>query len=412
MTDIQGMHDAQKILADLRDHLARHDKTLAFLFGAGTSCAVKVPSSENVTDEQHRPLIPSVSELTDICKQEGGELGEKYMQAWELIEAHCKNMRQPSNVESILSRLRMMLGAISGTDTLFGLQKQEIEALEGTVRKTIARVVNPDLNQIPNDYPHRKFARWLLKTSRQNPVEIFTVNYDVLIEYALEAERIPIFDGFVGSYKPFFHPDSMRRKETAPGTNWVRLWKMHGSVTWRRMERDGRVRVVRGEPDMDGEMIYPSFEKYDKSRQLPYSAFTDRLTRFLEQDDALLIAAGFSFGDEHINNLIFGTLENRPRTHLYALLFEELPEENHLIGRASQYSNMIVCGPRTGVIGGRRSAWAPNEGTTFMNAAFALQAEKPAGSGVDTGGDKGKCGEMKIGDFGSFCDFLESMTTG
>lgn len=33
-------HDAHKTIADLRDHLARHDKPIAFLFGAGTSCAV------------------------------------------------------------------------------------------------------------------------------------------------------------------------------------------------------------------------------------------------------------------------------------------------------------------------------------------------------------------------------------
>jgi transposase InsO family protein len=44
------------------------------------------------------------------------------------------------------------------------------------------------------------------------------------------------------------------------------------------------------------------------SRQQPYASFIDRLTRFLEQDDALLIVAGSSFGDEHINNLIFGAL--------------------------------------------------------------------------------------------------------
>jgi hypothetical protein len=57
---------------------------------------------------------------------------------------------------------------------------------------------------------------------------------------------------------------------------------MHGSVTWRRFEQDGRARVVRGEPNLEGEMIYPSYQKYDESRQQPYSAFTDRLSRFPE----------------------------------------------------------------------------------------------------------------------------------
>ncbi len=404
MTESQTTHDAQKVLADFRDHLARHDKPIAFFFGAGTSCAVRVPDPEDAT--KTRALIPAVAALTVTCKDVATQIGKKYKTAWELIESQCTDSGQDANVENILSRLRMMTSAIGNTDTLSGLNKKEIETLEESVRKTIAHVVTPSLANIPADHAHRKFARWLLRISRQSPVEIFTVNYDVLVEHALEAERIPLFDGFVGSYKPFFYADSVRRKETAPGANWARLWKMHGSVTWQRIEQEGRVRVVRGEPDTAGEMIYPSFEKYDESRQLPYSAFTDRLTRFLEQDDALLIVAGFSFGDEHVNNLIFGALENRPRTHVYALQFEELPEDNHLIKRSYQRSNMIVCGPDTGIIGGQRAAWAPVESPTFMKAAFELNSVIPASGN----GDEAKTGRMKIGDFASFCDFLESMT--
>jgi hypothetical protein len=298
-----------------------------------------------------------------------------------------------------------MISAAGNADTLAGLKRGEIQALEEAVRKSIAKAVTPDLRLVTN-FPHRKFARWLAKTSRKNPVEVFTVNYDVLIEHALEIERIPAFDGFVGSYKPFFHPDSLRRVESAPGSNWTRLWKMHGSVTWRRIEEDGRTRVIRGSPDPNGEMIYPSFQKYDESRQQPYSAFTDRLSRFLEQDDALLVVAGFSFGDEHINNLIFGALENRPRTHVYALQFGELAPESDLMKRAAQRPNMIVISAKTGTIGGRQSIWAPVECPAFMDPVFELKEEAPAGE------EPVKSGRMKIGDFACFCDFLESMTTG
>lgn len=405
MSGEEQSHDAQKTLADLRDHLARHDKPIAFFFGAGTSCSVTVPAGGG---GKAQPLIPAVPGLTAACKKDGADLGDKYVKAWASIEAHCKEAKQDSHVENILSRLRMMLNAIGKDDTLSGLKTDEIKRLEECVRKTIARLVTPDLKGLPADFPHRKFARWLAKTSRKACVEIFTVNYDVLIEHALESERVPVFDGFVGSYQPFFHPDSLRRAETAPGANWTRLWKMHGSVTWRRIEQEGRVRVVRGEPDPAGEMILPSFQKYDESRQQPYAAFTDRLTRFLEQDDALLIVAGFSFGDEHINNLIFGALESRPRTHVYALQFEELPEDSVLIKRAYQRSNLIVVGPQTGVIGGRRAKWTPTETPSFMDGVFELKAEAAAG-GADAA--KPTSGLMKIGDFACFCRFLESMAS-
>lgn len=391
-------HDAQKILADFRDHLARHDKPIAFLFGAGTSCAIRI-SAGSTTE----PLIPAVVGLTALAKNDACALGEKYAAAWEIVEQGCRDNNQAPNIENILSRLRMMMSAIGKTDTLAGLERGGIQSLEETVRKSIAKAVTPDLSLVVN-FPHRKFARWLAKTSRKNPVEVFTLNYDVLIEHALEIERIPAFDGFVGSYEPFFHPDSLRRIEAAPGSNWTRLWKMHGSVTWRRTEADGRSRVVRGSPDARGEMIYPSSQKYDESRQQPYSAFTDRLTRFLEQDDALLVVAGFSFGDEHINNLIFAALESRPRTHVYALQFDELSSETDLMQRAAQRPNMIVISPKTGTIGGRQLMWSPVECPTFMNAVFELQEDAPAG------GEPAKSGNVKIGDFACFCDFLESMT--
>ena len=93
-----------------------------------------------------------------MCREEANGLGEKYKKAWELIEAHCKEIEQDPNVENILSRLRIMLNAVGNTDTLSGLKKDEIETLEESVRKTIARIVTPDLSNIPNEHPHRKFA--------------------------------------------------------------------------------------------------------------------------------------------------------------------------------------------------------------------------------------------------------------
>ncbi len=37
----------------------------------------------------------------------------------------------------------------------------------------------------------------------KSPIELFTTNYDLLLEEALEDEEIPYFDGFVGSKKSF-----------------------------------------------------------------------------------------------------------------------------------------------------------------------------------------------------------------
>jgi hypothetical protein len=404
MAETTRLNDPQKILSELRDHLARHDKPIAFFFGAGTSCAVQVASADG---GKGRPLIPAVAGLTEMCRESACGLGSQFSAAWASIVAQCETNECSANVESILSRVRMMIGAIGESDKLLGLNKVEIVALEECIRQTIAKVVTPDLDSLGDTIAHRKFARWLVRTSRQTPVEIFTLNYDVLFENALEAERIPVFDGFVGSFRPFFHADSLRRLEAAPGTNWTRLWKMHGSVTWRRVKQDGRFRVVRGEPDAGGEMIYPSFQKYDESRQQPYSAFADRLTRFLEQDDALLIACGFSFGDEHINNIIFGALENRPRTHVYALQFDDPKDDSDLATRAYLRPNMIVLGPSTAIVGGRRAGWLRVDPSPFLHGLCTFQQEVLSRQPPEES-QSPDC-LLRIGDFDVFSNFLQSM---
>lgn len=404
------MHDAQKTLSNLRDHLARHDKPIAFFFGAGTSCAVRVPTAGGGDDDESAPLIPNVVGLTLRCKEAVADLGGKFAAAWDSIEGQCQAAKEDPNVEDMLSRLRMMLGAVGDRDTLSGLNRPEIQRFETTVRQTIARLVTPQREQIPDDLPHRAFGRWLVRAARQHPVEIFTVNYDILTEFALEAERIPVFDGFVGAYDPFFHADSVRRREAAPGVNWVRLWKMHGSVTWRRVELAGSPRVVRGGPDLSGEMIFPSFEKYDESRQQPYVAIMERLGRFLELDDALLIVVGFSFGDEHINSAIFSALENRPRTHVYALQFAEEGHDTELVKRSFQRRNLVVIGPETGIIGGVRAAWTNPAEPASISAAFeAPQTPAADEDGAEEESKAPPAGRMKIGEFSSFCAFLASM---
>lgn len=353
------MHDADRLMADLRDHLARHDKRVAFLFGAGTSCAVRVPSPKDSTKDV--PLIPDVAGLTSLCEDAVKSKGTSYTKAWDHIWKNCKETAPSPNVEDVLSRLRMMLEAVGTSETLAGLTRAELAEVEEVLRQKIAEVASPQTDGIVSKLPHRLFARWLIRVVRQHPVEVFTVNYDILFEMALEAERVPIFDGFVGSYQPFFHPDSLRHKEWAPGENYTRLWKMHGSVTWRKETIDGKVRVVRGSPDQSGEMILPSFQKYDESRQQPYAS-TDRLGRFLELDDALLVVCGFGFGDQHINNLIFEALENRPRTHAFALQFTGPDQDSDLAKRAYQLHNLVVVGPDSGIIGGTQAKWGVPKG--------------------------------------------------
>ncbi len=359
-----------------------------------------------------RSLIPNVAGLTDICVKEIRKLDpegekERFGPAYDAIEKEIKPPHRATNIEDILSCVRRKLHAIGAADTLSGLSAEDLKLLEKTIRATIAAQVNPDPTSFPTKLPHEDFVRWIARMPRSQPVEIFTTNYDILIETALEAERVAAFDGFVGCNHPFFSHESLTRPESAPGPAWTRLWKVHGSINWRLDIIGGRQRVIRTAPHSEGEMILPSHHKYDESRKQPYTALLDRLTRVLERDDAILFVCGYSFSDDHINAIIFDALEAKRRPHVIALQYAEAEVEagTVLADRAARYLNLMALGPRTAHIGGRHNEWRLGEvrGAPHIAQAFQLDAvpdgEQPNGAGM-----------FLLGDFARFAGFLSSLT--
>jgi hypothetical protein len=400
-------HDPKKSLEDLRDHLARHDRPLAFLFGAGTSSAVNIaPPAAKGKKRGYEPLIPAIVRLTEICESEIKKEGKEFTEAWDAICKECST--GTPNIEYCLSKVRSKIDAIGPTDKLLGLKKDDLQRFEEKIRKTIAKIALPAADKIPESLPHDDFALWIKQATRNTPIEIFTTNYDILIERSLEKMRIPVFDGFVGSNEPFFIPDCLERKELLPSAAWVRLWKIHGSVNWKLVKDGNGHRVVRTVPTESGEMILPSHRKYDESQKQPYVALLNRLGKVLEAEDSLLITSGFSFGDDHINSIIFTVLENRPRSHVISLQFSTLSKTDALVQRALQRRNLVILGPNGGVIRGIWAEWKlaepVDQGTApFIDVAFDSKAEPENGT-------MNLEGVMRLGDFNYFCRALQTMT--
>jgi hypothetical protein len=351
------------------------------------------------------PLIPSMEPLTQRCKAAIVGLGGGFANAWQAMERECSKC----NIEAILSRLHSKLDAIGDGERLLGLTKEELSQMEGMIRKTIGAAVMVREDTLPQNLPHDQFALWIRKLARTSPVEVFTTNYDILFERSLERAHIPFYDGFVGSYEPFFCADSLAREELLPNAKWTRLWKIHGSVNWRLVKRGGRAIVVRAQPSGEGEMILPSHRKYDESRKQPYTALMERLSDVLSHDHAMLITCGYGFGDAHINAILFGVLDNRSTANIIALSHEELPAEHQLVKWGTERANFMVLGPNGGVIGGRWGTWEllnpVDEHThSFMDIAFDSEACRP--DSTTPSAQEGRLGRMRLGDFNCLCRFL------
>jgi hypothetical protein len=409
-------HDPRQVIEEVRNHLAAHDRSLAFLFGAGTSSAVNIaPALAAREKPKHEPLIPGVYGLTEICGNAVAAMGDTQAAAWKTLFKQYEQSARPYNVENILSNVRMKIDAIDEGESLLGLDREKLRAIEHTICAAIARTACPAEDKIPKRIPHDDFAAWVKKVNRTAPLEIFTTNYDVLFERAFEASRVPVFDGFVGTHHPFFYPECLDDDELLPKAKWIRLWKLHGSVNWHREDGEGASgkRIIRTQPSESGEMILPSHWKYDESRKQPYMAYMDRLSKILNVEHALLITCGYSFGDEHINAMLYGALDNRNTANIIVLQFEDLKENDKLIEAAVRRSNLTVVGPNGGVISGTWGLWqltqpVDKKTSSFMDSGFDSNA-LPEDEGSPAASSADLKGKMRLGDFNWFCRFLKEM---
>jgi len=142
----------------------------------------------------------------------------------------------------------------------------------------------------------------------------------------------------------------------------VRLWKLHGSVHW-SWDSDHRTEVVRlGGPVLDGQpaAIYPSDAKYDESRRVPFVVLQDRLRRALNHPETLMLISGYSFGDDHLNEMLFDAARRRPRSELIAFCYDSIPDS--LAERALVTPNLQALSPSEAILGGVRADWkAPDD---------------------------------------------------
>ncbi len=391
-------HDPRREIETLRDHLASHDKPLAFLIGAGASFAAR--------DVDDKPLIPNLAELSELCQAEVEKLGKETAAAYATFAEQLRaSLKRDPNIEEILSSVRGKLAALAPEgDQLGGLNRQAMAKLEQTLRETIAAAVRPAEERISYPLPHQALASWINSVERRHAVELFTTNYDTLIERALEDEQVPLFDGFVGSREPYFEPATLAHEDEAPGKRWSRLWKIHGSINWHRSDRPNE-RIIRTNETASGELIYPSLHKYEESRKQPFVAMLQRLSDVLHhRDETVLFTLGYGWGDQHINAIIFEALAARERTHVIALMYDEVADDQEPVRQGRH--NLSVLGPKSAVIGGIRGPWRLLEPVDRRTADLL---DVPFDSDAQEGDEPALTGRMRLGDFAWFARFLREI---
>lgn len=171
-------------------------------------------------------------------------------------------------------------------------------------------------------------------------LELFTTNYDRLIEHACDNLGIRILDRFVGIVTPQFRASrlSVDLHYDPPGIRGeprylegvVRLTKLHGSLDWRLQDR-AIVRTplpfgpadtfpTRLEDPYRSLMIYPNAAKDVETLAFPYAELFRDFVGATCRPNATLFVYGYGFGDDHINRVIREML-TISSTHLVIISF-------------------------------------------------------------------------------------------
>jgi SIR2-like domain len=370
-------------MGDLRQLLSLGRKRIGILLGAGAPASISVDASGAIVSSGGHALVPTIIPLT---KQVLDDLSTN---SRGLVDGVIGDLPPNPNIEHILSRVRAIEDAL-GKRKLDGKTATDYAAVAKEVCEKVGSIANAMLPTSSN--PYSELVAWIGGTQRDHAVEIFTTNYDLLLEQAFERARIPYFDGFSGSRQPFFDPATVAADSLPP--TWARVWKIHGSIGW---ERSANGEIVRLAGRSNSDLIYPTHLKYDQTQKMPYSALMERLRTFLLIPDSLLLASGFSFADSHISAVLDECLAANPATALLAIQFRSLANEPHVVSISQRRANASVYASDGAIVNCIQGEWRLGD---LPNPAWASIRETFWGkrsSGVDG---------FLLGDFNEFARYV------
>lgn len=313
-----------------RSFLSRHFDNMIVLTGAGSSFGIGKTEIKGMT------MKKLWEEIVNKCGKESIEkLGKK-------INYKIDDITRV-NLEEFLSHASLYLLLYHDTDS-------EVKEIVNKIKQII---ISNCTIIMPEDAPHKEFLKRITaRKLKHNRLKLFTTNYDMLFEQAANECGFTMIDGFTFTFPRVFNGnnydyDIVIRKNSriTAQENYAgkvfHLYKLHGSLDWEKDEESGQIRKCDFANNKMPVMIFPSSIKYETSYEQPFFEMMSRFQTELRMDNALLIIIGYSFGDKHINSMIFEALE---LNHSLQLVIVDPYIENfeEIIKRTERSANIML----------------------------------------------------------------------
>ena len=318
---------------------------LSLLVGSGISTAVHMLATGTTVTGMEKMSFAVFNEQMDVC----------------VAEAARKAGRGDGNIEDqirVANDLLQGLGIYTSID-VFGAKKirKNLEKFKEEVNlgllKFVKNILLAEKNIVnANDY---KSAQYLLnfmvsfasRSGTRERLNIFTTNYDRIVEFGAELAGVRLIDRFVGTVNPIFRSSRLEidmhynppgiRGEPRYLEGVVHFTKLHGSLDW--VYQNGNVRRISvpfgaetvesyftqfaGEKaDARSLMIYPNASKDRETSEYPYVELFRDLAASICRPNSTIVLYGYGFGDEHVNRVIMDML-TIPSCHLVVISYSD-----------------------------------------------------------------------------------------
>jgi hypothetical protein len=326
------------------------NENLNFLCGSGTSVAI----GGKTINKGENPFDPILMELKAI-NPKADYVGQliKFFESNDLLERKFDKINQ---------------------EYLYYLNNNDDKPTASLIKKYLDKALKIFVEKyvpFPIEYVeanlsiHELFINKIIsrKETLSRP-KIFTPNYDLAFENACEKIGVSYNNGFRGVHMRKFDPDTfhnetyIKQDSAEKGkriATYLNIYKLHGSISWQYAESINDLynlkeiqisdTTEKNTFSFDSLMIYPIQTKKSYSLDLPYSEIFRNFSKCLTETQNTLVIVGYSFLDEHINDIVRTGLYNPNLAviiHSYGLIDDNSPQFLQVLKSRAISDNRII----------------------------------------------------------------------
>ena len=323
--------------------------------------ATKRNKYSQILNRQFENLLLLTGAGSSIGWGVGGKIGKSMVDLWDDAENLLTSVVFNKLLEtigyderwddgSIIKNLEKVLSM--ATPAIPYIDKKDVD-IEDCVNRIKNFIKDACRLALPVNSPHTLLLNKITKRKVTLPrFKLFTLNYDLLFEQAACESNFAVIDGFSFSHPRTFSGRnydydivSRNNSRVKEEDNFIQkvfhLYKLHGSVSWERVNE----KIIQKDDPDNPLMIYPHQSKYESSYEQPYFEMMSRFQSNLRRENVFLITLGFSFGDKHIVTAIVEALEQNPSFQLM-IINRGIDENNEnlkpFIDASRKYSNISI----------------------------------------------------------------------